>query len=323
MEDAEKTPIVYMPATPSRMFRVTQLLRETTKRVIGTKTTSRADLTLSCFSTVSNLQRLAGKVAVITGAASGIGKATAAEFIKNGAKVILADIQDDLARSVASELGPDAAYTRCDVADEAQVAAAVDLAVRLHGRLDVFHSNAGIPGRIPQDDALSVDLAGFDRVMAVNARPALAAIKHAARVMAPRRTGCVICTASGAGVVPMPALAMYSVSKATVIAVVRAMAEPLARHGLRVNAISPGATRTPMMLNEIPRLAVVSPGLSGELRRMVEEGASDAVKVLEPEDITRAAVYLASDEARYVNGHNIVVDAGYSVHKGAENSPAR
>uniref|UniRef100_A0A0E0BR17 Ketoreductase domain-containing protein n=1 Tax=Oryza glumipatula TaxID=40148 RepID=A0A0E0BR17_9ORYZ len=322
MEDAEKTPIVYMPATPSRrwrMFRVTQLLRETTKRVIGTKTTSRADLTLSCFSTVSNLQRLAGKVAVITGAASGIGKATAAEFIKNGAKVILADIQDDLGRSVASELGPDAAYTRCDVADEAQVAAAVDLAVRLHGHLDVFHSNAGIPGRIPQDDALSVDLAGFDRVMAVNARPALAAIKHAARAMAPRRTGCVICTASGAGVVPMPVLAMYSVSKATVV---RAMAEPLARHGLRVNAISPGATRTPMMLNEIPRLAKASPGLSGELRRMVVEGASDAVKVLEPEDIARAAVYLASDEARYVNGHNIVVDAGYSVHKGAENSPA-
>uniref|UniRef100_A0A0D9XYB0 Ketoreductase domain-containing protein n=1 Tax=Leersia perrieri TaxID=77586 RepID=A0A0D9XYB0_9ORYZ len=301
------------------MFRAAQLLRGT-KRLVGPKTASPTCLIVSDFSTTSNLQRLAGKVAVITGAASGIGKATAEEFIKNGAKVILADIQDDLGHSVAASLGPDATYTHCDVTDESQLAAAVDLAVSRHGHLDILHSNAGIAGGLPQDDVTRLDLADFDRVMAVNARPAMAAIKHAARVMAPRGTGCVVCTASSAGVVPVPALATYSVSKSAVIAVVRAMAEPMARRGLRVNAVSPGATRTPMLLRELPRIAAVSQGMSAELTRLVDEDVdSDSVAVmLEPEDIARAAVYLASDDARYVNGHNMVVDAGYSVHKGAE-----
>ena len=168
---------------------------------------------------------MAGKVAVITGGASGIGKATAAEFIKNGAKVIIADVQDDLGRSVAAELGPDAAYTRCDVADEAQVAAAVDLAVERHGHLDVLFNNAGVSGTVRrQDDLASMDLAGFDRVMAVNARAVVAGIKHAARVMAPRRSGCVLCTASSAGVLSVPSIPVYTISKATVIAIVRATA---------------------------------------------------------------------------------------------------
>jgi NAD(P)-dependent dehydrogenase (short-subunit alcohol dehydrogenase family) len=130
--------------------------------------------------------RLAGKVAVITGGASGIGEATAKEFIRNGAKVIIADVQDDLGHAVAAELGPDAAYTRCDVTDEAQIAAAVDLAVACHGRLDVLHNNAGVTCSYVGPLA-SLDLADFDRVMAVNARAVLAGIKHAARVMAPRR----------------------------------------------------------------------------------------------------------------------------------------
>uniref|UniRef100_A0A0E0ANX4 Ketoreductase domain-containing protein n=1 Tax=Oryza glumipatula TaxID=40148 RepID=A0A0E0ANX4_9ORYZ len=195
-----------------------------TNRVLGRTTTSPAFF--SRFSTAaSSSQKLAGKVAVITGGASGIGKATAAEFIKNGAKVIIADVQDDLGRSVAAELGRDAAYTRCDVADEAQVAAAVDLAVERHGHLDVLFNNAGVSGTVRrQDDLASMDLAGFDRVMAVNARAVVAGIKHAARVMAPRRSGCVLCTASAAGVLSVPSIPVYAISKATAIAIVRATA---------------------------------------------------------------------------------------------------
>jgi NAD(P)-dependent dehydrogenase (short-subunit alcohol dehydrogenase family) len=143
------------------------------------------------YSTASNTQRLAGKVAIITGAASGIGKATATEFVRNGAKVILTDIQDDLGHAVAAELGPDAAYTRCDVTDEAQIAAAVDLAVARHGRLDILHNHAGVAGRMTTDSIASLDLADYDRTMAANARSAVAGIKHAARVMVPRQSRCI------------------------------------------------------------------------------------------------------------------------------------
>uniref|UniRef100_A0A0D9X2K6 Uncharacterized protein n=1 Tax=Leersia perrieri TaxID=77586 RepID=A0A0D9X2K6_9ORYZ len=255
------------------------------------------------FRTAQLLVRLAGKVAVITGGASGIGEATAKEFIANGAKVIIADIQDDLGHAVAAELGPDATYTHCDVADESQIAAAVDLAVSRHGHLDILFSNAGIGGATSQDDDMaSLDMAAFDRVMAVNARSTLAGVKHAARAMS---AGVVLCTASVASVLPVPEAAIYSVSKAAVVAVVRAAAAPMARRGLRVNAISPTTTVTPMV-TRLPA-AVLSKMFSG----------SNVVGI-EPEYVARAAVYLASDEARYINGHNLVVDKGYSVYKAAD-----
>ncbi|KAL5196726.1 hypothetical protein ABZP36_000238 [Zizania latifolia] len=260
--------------------------------------------------------RLAGQVAVITGAASGIGKATAAEFIRNGAKVIMADVQDDLGHSAAAELGPDAVYTRCDVADEAQVAAVVDLAVKRHGHLDILFNNAGISGAIPQDDMASMDLATFDRVIAVNARAVLHGIKHGARVMGPRRRGVILCTASAAGVIPVPNIPLYSISKATAVAIVRATAEPLARLGLRVNAVSPGGTRTPLMMRVISEMC---PGITDEQLKLME--AADTT--MDPEYIARAALYLASDDAKYVTGHNLVVDAGHSAYKGADVPPAR
>ncbi|KAG8079414.1 hypothetical protein GUJ93_ZPchr0007g4696 [Zizania palustris] len=299
-----------------RMFRTAQLvLRETKRVVLGATTSPRF---VSGFSTASNgSQRLAGKVAVITGAASGIGKATAEEFIKNGAKVIIADVQDELGHTVAAELGPDASYTRCDVADEAQVAAAVDLAVERHGHLDILFSNAGIAGAEPQDNMVTLDLGNFDRLMAVNARAALAGIKHAARVMAPRRRGSIICTSSAVGVLPLPAFAMYSISKATSIAIVRATAEPLARDGLRVNAISPGSIMTPMLLRYLGLLSETSPGLSEEIKQTAME-RTNGIPMMEPVEIARAALFLASDEAMYVTGHNLVVDGGISVHKGAD-----
>ncbi|EMS51645.1 Sex determination protein tasselseed-2 [Triticum urartu] len=150
-----------------RMFKAVQLLLRETSRVQGFT----ASGFVNGFSTAPNSQRLAGKVALITGAASGIGKAKATEFIRNGAKVIIADVQDDLGRSIAAELGPDAAYVRCDVSDEVQIAAAVDLAVERHGHLDVLYSNAGISGSVTQTAVGALDLADFDRVMAVGGAP--------------------------------------------------------------------------------------------------------------------------------------------------------
>ena len=273
------------------------------------------------FSVASNCQRLAGKVAVITGAASGIGKATAVEFIRNGAKVILADIQDDVGRSVAAELGPDAEYTRCDVTDEAQIAAAVDLAVARHGRLDVLYSNAGISGSAAPAPLAGLDLADFDRVMAANTRSVVAGVKHAARFMGPRRSGCILCTGSTTGMLGGVAALPYSLSKATVVGVVRLVAEELARAGVRVNAISPHAIATPLLVRSLAR---ANPGVGDEaLKRLVERGMSELEgAVLELEDVARAAVYLASDEAKFVTGHNLVVDGGFTVGKPINLHPA-
>nr|XP_020192159.1 momilactone A synthase-like [Aegilops tauschii subsp. strangulata] len=121
------------------------------------------------YSTALSSQRLARKVAVITGAASGIGKATMVEFVRNGAKVVLADVQDDLGRALAAELCADStSYSRCDVNDEAQVAAVIDLDVACHGKLDIMLNNTGIMGSLAQPELGALDLADFDAVIAIN-----------------------------------------------------------------------------------------------------------------------------------------------------------
>ncbi|KAJ1268356.1 hypothetical protein BS78_07G128500 [Paspalum vaginatum] len=284
------------------------ILREKKSRIIGPGSSFGLINAFCTSSSSSQSQRLAGKITVITGGASGICKAAAAEFVRNGARVVIADVQDDLGHAVAAELGRDAAcYTHCDVRDEAQVAAAVDLAVARHGRLDVMFNNAGVTGSRGRPPLGAVDLADFDRVMATNARGVLAGLKHAARVMVPRRSGSIICTASVAGM-------------AAIIGLVRGVAAEMARSGVRVNAISPAAVPTPLALGAVG--SWFPERSAEEIRRMVEKEVNLVIHgaVLEAEDIARAALYLASDEAKYVNGHNLVVDGGSTVHRSSSSS---
>uniref|UniRef100_A0A1D1YS04 Sex determination protein tasselseed-2 n=1 Tax=Anthurium amnicola TaxID=1678845 RepID=A0A1D1YS04_9ARAE len=267
------------------------------------------------FASMGGGRRLEGKVALITGGASGLGRATAHEFVQQGARVVVADIDAELGSRVAAELGPLASFVRCDVAVEQQVAEAVDFAVSTHGRLDVMHNNAGVPGRSSSAPAgiAELDLEEFDRVMGVNVRGAVAGIKHAARVMCPAGSGSILCTASVSGVMGGMGPHPYTISKSAIAGVVRSAASELCGKGVRVNCISPFVVATGMVVGQLQgffpglgREAIVDMvGKLGELKgARCEEG-----------DVAKAAAFLASDDAKYVTGHNLVVDGGFTCFK--------
>ncbi|CAA0828155.1 NAD(P)-binding Rossmann-fold superfamily protein [Striga hermonthica] len=257
-------------------------------------------------------RKLEGKVALITGAASGIGRETAAKFINHGAKVVLADIQSGPGHEAARLLGPNASFIQCDVTNEPDVSRAVDFSVSTHGQLDIMYNNAGVACRTPPS-ITELDLDSFDRVMSINVRGVLAGVKHAARVMIPRGRGVILCTGSVTGVIGGLAQHAYSVSKSGVIGIVRSAAAELSGHGIRVNCISPMAIPTDFAMDE---LMGYYPGVDRErLVRMVRELSSLKGEYCEVGDVANAATYLASDDAKFVSGHNLVVDGGFTSFK--------
>lgn len=251
--------------------------------------------------------RLDNKVAVITGAADGIGEASVRLFVEEGASVVLADIDDEKGGAVARELGKKAVYWHTDVAKPADVKSAVDLAVSHFGRLDCMFNNAGAGGYLGQVEDLAVE--EFDRILALILRGPFLGIKYAAPIMKKQGSGSIISTASCAGMRTGDSDVSYATAKAGLIHLTRFAAMELGESGVRVNCISPGWVVTDTFRK------------AAHLNREQYAGKIPALKTLfanfqpvrraeMPIDVARVALWLASDDSGFVNGHNLVVDGG-------------
>ena len=248
--------------------------------------------------------RVAGKVVVVTGAASGLGEATARLMHAEGASVVLTDIQDDKGRRLAAELGDRSRYLHCDVTAEPDVARAADTAVREFGRLDCMFSNAGIVGAHGGID--EIPLAEYEFTMAVLLRSVFLGMKHAARVMKPQRSGVILSTTSIGGLQGGLGPHIYGAAKAGVIALTRNVAAELGAWSIRVNAIAPGKILTPMNAAGI----VGDPDAMEEAREAFATRTPLRGRIGVADDIAHAALWLASDHAGFVSGHTLVVDGG-------------
>jgi NAD(P)-dependent dehydrogenase (short-subunit alcohol dehydrogenase family) len=256
---------------------------------------------------------LDGKVAVITGGASGIGAATVRLFVSEGSTVVIADILDEQGEKLAAELEGAAVYQHTNVSKEEDIKAAIDRAVSRFGRLDCLFNNAGfggVSGMIEETDTTQLDT-----TMAVLFRAVVLGIKHAAPLMKHQGSGSIISTASVAGLRAGFGPHIYSAAKAAVIHLTKSVAMELGESGVRVNCICPGGIVTPIFGRHL--------GLSEEAIAEKMPLLNQAFAMVQPirragqpEDIARAALWLASDAASFVSGHALVVDGALSGGRG-------
>ncbi|MDA8068088.1 MAG: SDR family oxidoreductase [Actinomycetota bacterium] len=245
--------------------------------------------------------RLAGKTAIITGAGSGLGRATAERYVAEGARVLVADIDGSRAAAVCERLGDAAVPTQVDVSDETAVAAMVQAALDAFGAVNVLFSNAGVAESVkPLAEISSLE---WDRIIDINLKAFFLCAQAVAPQMRAADGGAMIVTASIAARRPRPGMAAYVASKAGVIGLARALAVELAGDGIRVNVLNPGPAQTPM-LKEFSFAAS-----EAEALRMLGE-ALPLGRAIQPADIAAAAVYLASDEACNVTGLVMNIDGG-------------
>jgi NAD(P)-dependent dehydrogenase (short-subunit alcohol dehydrogenase family) len=250
---------------------------------------------------------LEGKVALITGAASGIGRATSLLFGEQGAKLVLADVDDagseETARLVA-ERGGEAVHVHCDVTDPAQVRRMVAAAVERNGRLDCAVNNAGIGG--PSAPLADYDVEAWNRVIAVNLTGVFLCMRSELGQMAAQGAGAIVNTASLVGVIGYPYLAAYNASKHGVIGLTRTAAMEYATSGIRVNAVCPGWIETPMVMDEGP-----APASDPEVYAALA-GIAPMKRLGKPVEVASAVAWLCSDASSFITGHPLLVDGGVS-----------
>lgn len=252
---------------------------------------------------------LAGKVAIITGGASGIGRAAAELFVAEGAKVVIADRDTDRGESLAAVLGSDASFMQADVADEASVQAVIDHAIDHFGALDIMFNNAGITNRLVPD-FLEEDFSDFVTIMSVNLRGVMAGTQRAARYMARHGGGSIINTGSIGGKEAGHGVTSYRASKAAIIHFSKCAAIALARHNIRVNVINPGHVRTP--LSSWSASGMSEDAFHTLQRELDEMNLSDQPlkRLGRPEDVAQVALFLASDRSVQMTGVELAVDGG-------------
>jgi NAD(P)-dependent dehydrogenase (short-subunit alcohol dehydrogenase family) len=252
--------------------------------------------------------RLADKVALITGAGSGMGRVAAEMFAAEGAKVVAAEFDERHGTETVELItaaGGDALFVQADVSDETDAAAMVAAAMDRYGRIDVLYNNAGV---MPEADhsVVDTDVAVWDQVMAVNVRGVFLGCKYAIPRMVEQGSGSVINISSFVAIVgctvPQDA---YTASKGAVLSLTRSLAVQFGPHGVRANAICPGPIETPMLMDWL---------VKDEAAKQLRLGRNPTGRFGQPEEIVNVAIYLASDESRWTNGAHFVIDGGITVN---------
>jgi len=250
---------------------------------------------------------LDGKIAIITGATSGIGERAAELFIEEGATVVLSGRRGDLGAAIAARLGQNASFVQADVASEGDVKGLIEGTASRFGRVDVLFNNAG--HGLPPFRIADTDIDTFDRMLHVHVRAVVLGMKYVAPIMQAQKSGSIITTASVAGYRAGGSSHAYCTAKAAVLHLTRSVAAELGEDNIRVNSISPGAIVTGIFGKGIG----LDPGVADRETEALAARFAEAQPIPRagmPDDIARAAVFLASDAAGFINGHDIVVDGG-------------